>query len=127
MPGKSLTIRTKIKATPEEVYRALTHPFAIELWTGAPAEMSEEPGSDFSLLDGNIVGRNLAFEPGSSIRQQWFFGEDEPSEVLLEIFPDKGHSQLKVVHTEIPEEAYENMKEGWKESYLGPLKDFFEK
>ena len=58
-----MTIKLKqhIAATPEEVYRALTNPFAIELWTGFPARMSTEPGSEFSLFEEDIVGKNLEF------------------------------------------------------------------
>ena len=50
-----------ISATPEEIYNALTNPLAIRLWTGEPAEMSEEPGSEFSLWDGSICGKNIFF------------------------------------------------------------------
>ncbi len=120
-------LRRRIKASPEEVYRALINPFTIELWTGDPAVMSDEPGSMFTMLDGNIVGENVSFEPDKSIRQKWFFGEDHVSDVLIELFPDKANTLIKIKHTGIPEEAYDNMLEGWNESYLDSLKDFFEK
>ena len=123
---KEIKISRRIKASPEEVYRALTNPFTIELWSGEPAVMSEEPDSEFSLLDGSILGKNVAFEPNAQIRQIWYFGEVE-SEVTIKLFPDKANSQIWVHHTGIPAEAYEDMLEGWKESYLGSLKDFFEK
>lgn len=123
---KEIKISRRIKASPEEVYRALTNPFTIELWSGEPAVMSEEPDSEFSLLDGSILGKNVAFEPNALIRQIWYFGEVE-SEVTIKLFPDKPNSQIWVHHTGIPAEAYEDMLEGWKESYLGSLKDFFEK
>ena len=42
----------RILATPEEVYIALTNPLTIELWTGETAEMSTEPGSEFSMWEG---------------------------------------------------------------------------
>ena len=48
-----------ISATPEEVYLALTTPATIHLWSGEPAEMSTEPGSEFSLWDGSITGKNI--------------------------------------------------------------------
>lgn len=125
--SKSIVLKRRIKATPEEVYRALTNPFTIELWSGDPAVMSEEPGSSFTMMDGNIVGENVAFEPNKSIRQKWYFGEDHPSDVLIELFPDKRNTLVKVQHKDIPEEAYDNMVEGWNDAYLDSLKDFFEK
>ena len=45
-----------LPAIPEEVYLALTNPAIIQLWSGEKAEMSTEPGSEFSLWDENIVG-----------------------------------------------------------------------
>jgi activator of HSP90 ATPase len=60
----------------------------LQLWTGEPAEMSTEPGSEFSLWDGSIVGKNISFEPGKSIVQQWYFGEQsEPSIVTIKLHP----------------------------------------
>ncbi len=123
---KSIKLQTRIKATPEEVYLALTNPFTIELWTGEPAVMSEEPGSEFMMLDGYITGKNLAFEPNKSIRQIWYFGDDQNSEVFIQLFPDKAYCQIRIEHTGIPEEAYDNMLEGWKGVYLDSLKVFFE-
>lgn len=52
-----------IPASPEEVYAALTKDLSIKLWTGAEVEFEEEPGTEFSLWDGDIVGKNLEFEP----------------------------------------------------------------
>lgn len=124
---KSILLQTRIKGTPEEVYRALTNPFTIELWTGEPAVMSEEPGSEFMMLDGHITGRNVEFEPNKSLKQLWYFGDDHTSEVTIKIFPDKAFSQIRIEHTGIPDEAYENMLKGWQDVYLESLKVFFEK
>ncbi len=123
---KSIKLQTRIKATPEEVYLALTNPFTIELWTGEPAVMSEEPGSEFMMLDGYITGKNIAFEPNKSIKQIWYFGENHHSEVSIKIFPEKAYCQIRIEHTDIPDDAYGNMLEGWKDVYLESLKTFFE-
>jgi len=53
-----------LPATPDEIYTALTNPLTIELWTGEPAQMTTDPGSEFSMWDGSIVGKNLEFEEG---------------------------------------------------------------
>jgi activator of HSP90 ATPase len=120
-----LKIAQKIKASPEEVYRALTNPFTIQLWTDEPAIMEEKNDTEFSILNGNITGRNLEFIPNQLIRQVWYFDGSE-SEVLIKIFPDKAHTRIIVEQSGIPEDAYENILSGWKDSYLGPLTDFFE-
>jgi len=120
-----IKIAQKIKGSPEEVYRALTNPFTIQLWTDEPAIMEEKAGTEFSLFNGNVSGRNVEFIPNQLIRQIWYF-EGTDSEVLIKIFPDKSNTRIIVEQTGIPEDAYENILHGWKESYLGPLTDFFE-
>ena len=53
----------KINAEPSDVYSAVTNPYTIGLWSGYPAIMSDIPGSEFSLWDGDITGKNLEFFP----------------------------------------------------------------
>jgi len=116
-----------IPEPPENVYLALTNPLTIELWTGEPAEMSTEPGSEFSMWDGAIVGRNIEFEPNKKIVQQWYFdGQDEPSIVTIKLHPDKAGTSAELRHTNIPDEAYNDMVDGWNDSYFGALIDFYE-
>ena len=117
----------RIKGAPEEIYAALTNPFSITLWTGGKAEMTEEPGSDFSLFDGDIEGKNLEFEKDSRIVQEWYFGDQkEKSIVTISLRPDRHFTKIELHHTNIPDEAFEEMTYGWDIYYFGGLKEFFE-
>lgn len=116
-----------LSAPPEEVYIALTNPLTLELWTGEKAEMSTEPGSEFSLWNGDISGKNIEFVTNEKIVQQWYFGEQEtPSIVTIKLHPHKKGTSLELIHTNIPDEEFEDFADGWDESYFWPLKDFFE-
>ncbi|AKD03030.1 SRPBCC domain-containing protein [Pontibacter korlensis] len=116
-----------IPAEPEEVYAALTNPYTIQLWTGEPAEMSTEPGSEFSLWEGSIVGKNLEFEEGKKIMQQWYFGEqEEPSIVTIKLHPHEHGTSAELRHTSIPDDAFEDITEGWNDTYFAALIDFYE-
>ncbi|WP_143304764.1 SRPBCC domain-containing protein [Chitinophaga vietnamensis] len=117
----------QIAAPPEEVYAALTNPATIQLWTGEKAEMSTEAGTEFSLWEDSIVGMNLEFEEGRKIVQQWYFGEDEaaPSIVTIILHPGRKGTDAELKHTNIPDEAYEDIVEGWNEQYFGALIDFY--
>jgi activator of HSP90 ATPase len=116
-----------IPATPEEVYLALTNPLTLQLWTGDKAEMSTEPGSEFSLWDGSIVGKNLECEEGKKIVQQWYFG-DQPLEsiVTIKLHPHKKGTSVELRHTNIPDEDFADITEGWNQSYFGALQEFYE-
>ena len=116
-----------LTATPEEVYAALTNPATIQLWSGDPAVMSTEPGSEFSLWEGSIEGKNIEFEKGKKIVQQWYFGDqEEPSIVTIKLFADKTKTSVELRHTNIPDEAYNDIVQGWNENYFGSLIDFYE-
>ena len=116
-----------IPAEPEIVYQALTNEHTIRLWTGEPAEMSEDPGSEFSLWDGSITGTNIEFEPGKKIVQHWDFGEQEtPSVVTIKLHPEKTGTSLELRHTNIPDEDYEDISTGWTDTYMASLIDFYQ-
>ena len=115
-----------IDATPGDVYNALTNPATIQLWSGEPAVMSEEAGSEFSLWEGSIEGLNLEFEKDKKIVQQWYFGEqEEPSIVTIILHPHKAGTSAELRHTNIPDADYQNIVDGWEENYFGSLIDFY--
>ncbi len=117
-----------IKAQPQDVYAALTNPEIIAIWTGEEVVMNTAPDTEFSWWDGDICGKNLEFETDKKIVQQWYFGEDEEptSIVTLKMHPDKQGTSLEINHTNIPDEAYDNIIEGWKEAIVTPLRDLLE-
>jgi uncharacterized protein YndB with AHSA1/START domain len=116
-----------IPATPAEVYMALTNPVTMELWTGEEAEMSTVPGSEFSMWEGSIVGKNLEFEQDKRIVQQWYFeGQPEESIVTIKLHTDKAGTSVELRHTNIPDADYDDMVDGWNNNYFGALADFYE-
>lgn len=115
-----------LPAEPEDVYRALTNPATIQLWTGEPAVMSTVPGEEFSLWEDSITGRNLSFEENRKIEQEWYFGEQElPSIVTIKLHPHKKGTSVELLHTNIPDEAFDEIVIGWMENYFGSLEEFY--
>lgn len=116
-----------IPAPPEDVYRALTHPATIHLWSGEEAEMSTEPGSEFSLWEGSITGKNIEFVQDKKIVQQWYFGEQkEESVVSITLHAHAQGTSAELRHNNIPDEAYDDIVEGWNEVYFASLIEFYE-
>ncbi len=115
-----------LHATPPEVYMAFTNPFTISLWTNEEALMSTIPGTEFSMLGGNISGKNMEFIENKKIVQQWYFGEQEPpSIVTLKFHDDREGTSVELNHTNIPDEAYDEIVEGWNEIIFGNLSEYF--
>ena len=112
----------QLASEPKDVYNALTNKIMIEIWTGENAEMEEVPGTEFSIWDGSICGKNLEFIKDQLIVQEWYFGEqEEPSIVTIKLHSRKGGTSMEVYHTNIPDEAYENIVEGWEDDYFNAL------
>jgi len=119
-----LTIK---EATPEDVFNALTNPFAIELWSGYPAVMQLEKGAEFSMWEGDITGRIIDFVKDKELQQEWFFGEQKQTSIAnIKLFDQKQKTYVVLEHSNIPDEDYENITEGWRDFYLGAIKQFFE-
>ena len=119
----------QIKAEPEDIFTALTNPFTIELWSGETAVMTKEIGAEFSLWDGAIIGKNIELIENEKLVQEWYFDEDEESEasiVTIKIWKKNSSCSVELIHTNIPDEAYDNIVEGWDEAYLGAIKNLLE-
>ncbi|WP_026462412.1 SRPBCC domain-containing protein [Adhaeribacter aquaticus] len=116
-----------VPAEPEIVYQALTNPNTIQAWSGEEAVMSTEPGTEFELFGGSIAGKNLEFEEGKKIVQEWYFGDEpEPSIVTIKLHPHKQGTSAELKHTNIPTEAFADITAGWDEAYFGSLIYFYE-
>ncbi len=116
-----------IDAEPEILYSALTNPYTIQLWSGEQAEMNTQVGFEFSLWEGSITGKNLEFEENKKIVQEWYFGDqEEKSIVTIKLHPDKKGTSVELRHTNIPDDAFDNICEGWDQGYFGALQEFYQ-
>tara|TARA_Y100001949_G_scaffold115306_1_gene98011 strand:+ start:191 stop:568 length:378 start_codon:yes stop_codon:yes gene_type:complete len=114
-----------IPAEPEEIFAALTFKPSIELWTGSPAVFEKKENTEFSLWDDSIVGKNVAFIEGKQIDQIWFFGEGHESPVTIRLHPHKKGTSMEITQTNIPEEAYSDISNGWENVYADSLIEFY--
>ncbi len=114
-----------LNAEPKDVYNALTNKTMLDIWTGEEAEMEPVEGSIFSLWGGSISGVNLEFEKDRKIVQKWFFEDEDNSIVTMKLHPHNKGTSLELLHTNIPDEAYENISDGWDEDYFGALNELF--
>ena len=116
-----------ISGSPEEVYNALTNPISIKLWTGEEAVMSTEPGSEFSLWEDSIIGKNLEFFENSKIVQHWYFGDQKPDSIVtIKLHEHKHGTSAELNHTNIPDDSFADITRGWDYAYFAGLIEFFD-
>lgn len=116
-----------VAASPEDIYKALTTEITIRLWTGDIVEIDPTEGGEFSMWDGAITGKFINLEPYAKIVQQWYFGEQEENSIVtIKLHEHKKGCSFEVNHTNIPDEAFDDIVDGWNNTYMASLIEFYE-
>lgn len=131
--SKTIKQTYQISAPIEEVWKALVDPESIKEWGGGPAKMNEKIGMRFSFWGGDIYGTNTDVKKPrcgkARLEQDWYGGRwDKPSKVVFSLKKDGDEKTiLELTHTDLPEEEVTNFDSGWKDYYLGPMKEYLER
>ncbi len=96
---------------------------------GAKAVVSKKVGGKFTAWDSYISGENIELEEGKRILQNWRsseFPEGAPDSKLELIFEEKPKGcKLIINHWDIPEGQGDSYKQGWKDFYFEPIKEYY--
>ena len=118
-----------IPATPMEVYEAYVDGKKQTEFTGSKATSDTKVGGEFTAWDGYIKGKYLELEPGRKIVQEWtstdFTEGTLPSRFEITLKEAKGGTELTMIHSGVPEDAAEDIGQGWKDYYWEPMKKYF--
>jgi activator of HSP90 ATPase len=130
---KTTTITQKviISAMPEEVYDAYADAKKHAKFTGGKATNNPVVGGTFTAWDGYISGKNLELEKGKRIVQEWVTTDwpegYPPSKLELTLREVNGKTEITMVHSDVPTEQENGLKQGWIDFYWEPLKNYFRK
>jgi activator of HSP90 ATPase len=113
-----------------EIYDALINPRTLTKITGQKATNTMKAGGKFSSWDDYIQGINVELVPEKKIIQKWTcadFPEKHYSEVRIEL-NKKSEKQTEMIFTQsdVPDDLYEDISQGWYEFYWEPIKDWLE-
>ena len=123
---KPISQTYEMKATPAEVFEALTNPEVIKKWAGGPAQMDNQVGTKFSLFGGGAHGTNLEVIPNQKLVQEWYAEEwTKPSKVSFTLVPTGAGTILELLHEDVPEAEIQKISEGWNQYYLGQIQKMF--
>jgi activator of HSP90 ATPase len=89
-----------------------------------PAVISSQPGGDFTIFGGYIVGRHIELVPNQRIVQAWREPSWAPgvySVVHFEFSEQGKQTRLVFDHTGFPAGAGDHLAIGWKLNYWDPL------
>ena len=125
----TITQTVSFRKSPEKIYKVLTSATKFGEMTGAPADISEDEGGEFSCFGGQITGRHIELRPNKRIVQAWRVGAWEEgvySIVKFDISESDDGSTVTLEHTAYPEESSEHLEGGWHKMYWEPLKAFLD-
>ena len=128
MSTKLLSLEYHITSPLSEVWKALTDPKVIDKWGGGPAKMNDKEGTKFSLWGGDIHGKNTKVIPEKLLAQDWMSGKwDEYSLLEFKLTHKDGCTTVRLTQIGIPDDEFEDIKEGWDKFYMGEIKKLLEK
>ncbi|OGN92852.1 MAG: hypothetical protein A2Z75_07305 [Chloroflexi bacterium RBG_13_50_10] len=130
MKTKTVSQSVTFKTTPHEVYEAIMDSKKHSEFTDSQASMSRKTGGKFSVYGGDIAGVNLELIPDQKIVQSWRYSdwpEGHYSKVTFSLKAVKEGTRLTFTQTEVPDEHYEDIAQGWRDYYWAPMKEMLEK
>lgn len=119
-----------IPASPHKVYSAWLSSSMHAAFTGMEATITAEEGMPFSAFGNYISGKNISLVPGSRIVQSWRtteFEAHEPDSIVEIVLSEQdGNTRLQLSHHHLPADGMK-YKQGWKDYYLEPIREYFSK
>ena len=129
-PG-SFVITSTIAAKSSLLYRAFLDSSMHSEFTGSPATIENKVGGTFTAWDGYISGEILELDENRRIKQRWrtteFSATDVDSLLEIEFAEQDGKTLIRLRHSNLPPGTEGEYKQGWKEYYFAPLKEYVKK
>lgn len=94
-------------------------------FTGAPAKISDEPGSPFEAFGGLLLGTMLQVVKPRLIVQSWRsvnFADDDPDSTLIILFveEEEAEGRIDLIHLDVPDSDFQGVTGGWESRYFAP-------
>lgn len=120
----------KIKATPDQVWKALTDSKLQTKWTGGQAaQYDARVGGTYTLFGDYVTGTIVTCDPTTKLAQTWKPSDwtIEDSLVTFTLTKIRGGTQVDLVHENVQPEDFDGTGKGWDEFYVGAIKKMLEK
>jgi activator of HSP90 ATPase len=122
---KAIRQTITFEASPHEIYEMLMDSKKHSDFTGSTAKISREVGGKFTVWGGDISGENMELVKDRKIVQKWRSGdwpEGHFSTAAFELKADGKKTRLTLTQTDVPNDKYESIKQGWIDFYWDNMK-----
>ncbi len=129
--AKTIEQAVKFNVSPQELFEIYTDSRKHSAATNSNVSISRKVGERFSAADGYIKGKNLFVVPNRLIVQSWrgldWKKRDLDSTLILTFSKTKSGAKIELVHVNVPDHLYNNIKKGWYDFYWNPWKAYIRK
>lgn len=122
---KTIKQSVTFNANPHEIYEMLMDSKKHSEMTEAQAEISRKVGGKFSVWGGDISGFNLELVKDKKIVQKWRSSDWPDGHYSIATFELKkigNKTKLIFTQTDVPDDKYEDVKQGWIDFYWDKMK-----
>ncbi|MBN8692094.1 MAG: SRPBCC domain-containing protein [Bacteroidetes bacterium] len=127
MESLKMSVTLPVKAA--KLYKAWLTSKEHAAFTGGAAKVSSKVGGKFTAWDGYISGKNTELKANKKIVQTWRtseFPEDAPDSILEIDFEEKnGKTKLNLYHYNLQKGDAKKYRDGWRDYYFEPMKQYF--
>lgn len=96
---------------------------------GQPVKIQDKEGTKFSAWDNYCSGKNLQLIKNKLIVQSWRASDWNASDIdstFILLFEQKGKDgTINMVHANVPDNHFKDLKQGWNDFYWKPWKKYF--
>ena len=125
---ETIEVSDILPGDPHQIYQAWLDSEIHSAFTGAQASIDARVGGQHAAWDGYIAGQILGLEPDQKIVQSWrtteFPAESEDSRIEVTFTPVSGGTDVKIIHSEIPDGQGDQYRQGWIDHYFRPLRRY---
>ena len=114
---KTIEYTVPFNTNPVNVYNTLMDSQKHTAFSGAPTKIEKKEGGSFSCYGGALQGTTIKLEENKKIVQKWRAGSWEEgvfSNVTYELEQKGNETELQFLQTGVPDEAYQQINEGWE-------------
>jgi activator of HSP90 ATPase len=127
--AESIEVADVLPVAQKNLYLAWLDSQKHSAFTGGGAVIDPAVGGNFTAWDGYIEGKTKELQPYERIVQSWRtanFPSSSPDSELEVLFETvEGGTKITLRHSNIPTGQGQDYKQGWKDHYFTPMKEYF--
>jgi activator of HSP90 ATPase len=123
-----ILLAAHLPAPPDRLFDMYLSARDHSAFTGAPAHVAPQAGSEFNAFDGALTGTILHVAPKRLIVQSWrsinWPADSIDSTLTLSFWPQGDGGRIELAHINVPDVDFAGVSHGWEKYYWTPWRRY---